>query len=183
MSKTHALAEKRTAGGGKSARSSETGVAGGGDLIVESAASGPAAAAGGNGAPLPVVHDLGMFQGVAGGPAPSAAAASPAGQAAVAGGDAPSATPSATPSAPAVAGGDPGRGAEASIARAGGDTALGHGLPTFHVFGPHGHVMTDAAVPGLGDVGNNPNYIHRGSTSILSFFTTARSATPAPVRL
>jgi hypothetical protein len=79
MSKTHALAEKRTAGGGNSARSSETGVAGGGDLIVESAASGPAAAAGGNGAPLPIVHDLGMFQGVAGGTAPSAAAAAPAG--------------------------------------------------------------------------------------------------------
>jgi hypothetical protein len=80
----------------------------------------------------------------------------------VAGGDA----PSATPSAPALAsGGDAAMGAEASVARAGGDTGLGQSLPTFHVFGPHGHVMTEAAVPGLGDVGNNPNYIQRGSTA------------------
>ncbi len=166
MSKTHALAERRTAGGGKSARSAETGTAGGGDLIVESTLSGPAAtAAGGNGAPLPIVHDLGMFQGVAGGTAASAASAAPAGQAGVAGGDAPAATPSATPSASAVAGGDAAMGAEAPVARAGGDTALGRDLPAFHVFGPRDHVMTEAAVPGLGDVGNNPNYIQRGSTA------------------
>jgi hypothetical protein len=92
MSKTHGLAERRTAGAGKSARSAETGLAGSGDLGAERATSGPAAAAaGGNGAPLPIVHDLGMFQGVAGGIAVSAASAAPTGQAAVAGGDAPTA--------------------------------------------------------------------------------------------
>ncbi len=178
MSRTHGLAEKRTAGG-KSARSAETAVVGG-DHSAESAPSGPAAAAaGGNGAPLPIVHDLGMFQGVAGGTAAAAASAAAIGQAAVAGGEAPPAIPSAPagqvavagghaaagiPSAPAVAGGDPVV-AEASVARAGGDTALGRGLPTFHVYGPRGHVMTETAVPGLGDVGNNPNYIQRGSTA------------------
>jgi hypothetical protein len=111
---------------------------------------------------------------VAGGTAASAASAV---QVAIAGGDAPAVIPSAlaamagggapaaAASAPAVAGGDAAVGAEGPVARAGGDTALGYGLPTFHVFGPRGHVMTDAAVPGLGDVGNNPNYIQRGSTA------------------
>ncbi|HEX3419124.1 MAG TPA: hypothetical protein VHT21_22385, partial [Stellaceae bacterium] len=148
MSKTHGLAERRTAGGSKSARSAETGVPGGGDLIAESALSGPTA--GGNGAPLPIVHDLGMFQGVAGGTAASAASAAPAGEAAVAGGDTPAAIPSAStlvaggdapaaiPSAPAVVGGDTAVAAEALVAHAGGDMALGRGLPTFHVFGPRG---------------------------------------------
>jgi hypothetical protein len=76
MSKTHGLAERQTAGGGKRTRSAEAGVAGGGDLSTESAPSGrTAAAAGGNGAPLAIVHDLGMFQGVAGGTAASAASA------------------------------------------------------------------------------------------------------------
>jgi hypothetical protein len=121
-----------------------------------------------------------MFQGVAGGTAASAASVALTGQAAAADGDAPAATPSAPavqaavgggdapaaiPSAPAVVGGDAAVGAKAPVARAGGDTALTRGLPTFHVFGSRGHVMTDAAVPGLGDVGNNPNYIHRGSTA------------------
>ena len=161
MSKTHAPVERRTAGGGKSARSAETAVAGG-DHSAESAPSDPApAAAGGNGAPLPIVHDLGMFQGVAGGTTASVASAAAVGQAAVAGGEA----PSAVPSAPAVAGGDAAMEAEALVARAGGDTALDRGSPTFHVFGPRGHVMTEAAIPGLGDVGNNPNYIQRGSTA------------------
>jgi hypothetical protein len=121
MSRMHGLSERRTAGG-KSARSAETAVVGG-DHNAESAPSGPAAAAaGGNGAPLPIVHDLGMFQGVAGGTAAAAASAAAIGQAAVAGGEAPSAIPSAPagqvavagghaaagiPSAPAVAGGDP----------------------------------------------------------------------------
>ena len=180
MSKAHGLAERQTAGGGKRTRSAEAGVAGGGDLSTESAPSGrTAAAAGGNGAPLAVVHDLGMFQGVAGGTAASAASAVATSPAAVAGGEAPTATPTApgqaavaggdalaaTPSAPAVVGGDAAVGDEAHVLRAGGDIALGRGLPTFHVFGPRAHLMTDAAVPGLGDVGNNPNYIHRGSTA------------------
>jgi len=178
MSRTHGLAERRTAGGGKSAKSAENGAAGGGDLIAEIASSGQvAAAAGGSGAPLAIVRDFGAIQDVAGGTAPSAASATPTGQAAVAGGDAPAAAsfaqaavaggdaPALNSSAPGVAGGDAVMGAEAIVARAGSDAALGRGQPMFHVFGPRGHVMTDDAVPGLGDVGNNPNYIHRGSTA------------------
>ena len=178
MSRTHVLAEKRTAGGGKSAKRAENGAVGGSDLIADIALQGRAtAAAGGSGAPLAIVRNFGAIQGVAGGTAASAASAAPTGLAGVAGGDAAESMPfaaaavaggdmpAATASAPAVVGGDTAMGAEASVEHAGGDTALGRGLPIFHVYGPHGHVMTDAAVPGVGDVGNNPNYIHRGSTA------------------
>jgi len=53
MSRTHVLAEKRTAGGGKSTKKAENGVAGGSDLIAEITPPGRAVAtAGGSGAPL-----------------------------------------------------------------------------------------------------------------------------------
>src|SRR6516162_10773377 len=119
MSRTHVLAEKRTAGGGKSAKRAEDGVVGGGDLGAEIAPLGRAVdAAGGSGAPLAIVRNFGAIQGVAGGTAAAAASATSSGMATVAGGDAAdgmafaaAATaggdmPAATPSAPAGVGGD-----------------------------------------------------------------------------
>jgi hypothetical protein len=188
MSRTHGLAEKRAAGAVRNARSAETGVSGG-DPNGELAPSAPAAtAAGGDGAPLAIVHDLGAIQGAAGG---TAASAAPMDRAAVAGGDASAATssapaiaggnapaatladravaggdtPAATLSTAAAAGGDAALEAETSVARTGRDMTSGSGPPTFHVLSPRDHVMTDVAIPGLGDVGNNPNYIKRGSTA------------------
>ena len=47
MSRTHVLAEKRTAGGGKSAKRAENGAVGGSDLIADIALQGRATAAAG----------------------------------------------------------------------------------------------------------------------------------------
>ena len=177
MSRTHGPAERRTTGGGKSAKGAENGVAGGNNVSAAIASPIPsAAAAGGNRTPLALVRDFGVIQGAAGGTAASAASEAPTGQTAVAGGDAPSAiasagavaggdAPAATAFVAAVAGGDASMGIEVPTTRAGADAALGSGLTAFHVFGPRGHLMTEEAVPGVGNVGNNPTYIHRGSTA------------------
>ena len=134
------------------------------------AASGQAAVAGGEGPAAALSAPTGQAA-VAGGEGPAAALSTPTGQPAVAGGDG----TGAALSAPAAAGGDATAvGAEGPGAHAGGDAALRRGLPTFHVLGPRDHVMTDAAIPGLGDVGNNPNYIRRGSTAhFIVFYDSA----------
>ena len=71
------------------------------------------------------------------------------------------------------AGADGAAGEQASSRVAGGHAGGGTSEPSvarqdalsFHVHAPHGHVVSDEALPGIGDVGDNPTYVERGSTA------------------
>ena len=177
MNKSYGPADRKASSAGKTGKATHVAAAGGADFSAAGVDM-TSNVAGGKGSPDFATSHSGLQLGAAGGFAAPGAADVEADTAAIAGGNAPhdadlpavaagghasSADPAAS-SAFALAGGD---GPATADAPAGGDPSgnQDRGTPSFHILGPRDHVVTDDNIPGVGDLGDTPNYVKRGSTA------------------